>query len=449
MLHGRACDALRQIVRLACGCCLCVALATTLAPSSAATAVGPPPSRDGDLLNLCDAQGPAAHELWVRYRFAREESDQLGIIETSALVLQHGLGHGLSAGLSTGYLAQEREAAQDSPPLVKRGLADTRLLVKWRLAPDEGGALRTAWRCALRIPTGYDRDADGLTPFTTRTVDFEGLGILGIRTQQVDFCFNAGFSLPGADRANELLGGLGFLVTQGLPLGLGVSGEFFTRYDIPAEQFRHEIFGGLRLPVAYGLAAELGLRKALADRETSQPEVNLRISRGWSDVAEPFSPGEPIGPPMSIALREVLLAEDPHGFARSAAQALQLLLAREPSLRLSDPGSAEYLVDLSIVSMEEGYARGFRIPKLLATPQATLNVLAQLRLSDSERGSTVAERPLVIRLRRGTGAVLVPSDSDEDTWIPPAQVRRALRESGARRLAEQARHAIVAALATR
>ena len=96
-----------------------------------------------------------------------------------------------------------------------------------------------------------------------------------------------------------------------------------------------------------------------------------------------------------------------------------------------------------MVSIKEATGRGLSIPKILATPQATLEIAARVALTDQRGNTLTREEALNLVLKWGTGVQLLPPDGDEDRWVPTAQMRAALRSRGLVQLARQAAKEVV------
>lgn len=438
-MHARM--ALTLALACACG-------ASWLAPSAGAADAEPEALlvHDGDLLSTCDARGPGPQRLALRCGLATGESDRWGTLQTTSLRAEYGLLEQLSAGIAVAFHSESR--ASGAATLAKTGPGDTRLFLRWTYPSRWDLPITLGLRPALRIPTGYDREADSLAPFTSRTVDAELLGLATLATDHLDVFFNPGLSLPGEDRDTELLAGLGLRIHGGLPLGLALAGEYATRYNLPQQSYRHEVFGALGLPLPYALQAEVGLRKQLIEQESTQPELTLRLGLGlWRD------------PPPRAALREqpaqalwlapvAVRVPDPRGLADATRRELEKALLSERGVELRSAASADAaLVTLEIRRIAEGTARGPSIPRLLATPRATCVAEAWLTLSDAGGRLVYDERPLRVEVRRGTGIQLVPNEGDEDTWVPTGEVRERLRADLARALAREAAREIAAWMA--
>jgi hypothetical protein len=398
---------------------------------------------DGDLLSTCDTRGPGPQRIAFRCGLGTGSSDRWGTMQTTAVRAEYGLLENLSAGL-TATFHSEANTPSGGTELTKSGPGDARLFVRWRYPQTWSAPLTIGLRPALRIPTGYDRDAENLAPFTTRTLDLELLGLVTLETTHADLYVNPGLYLPGEDHNSELLAGLGVRFHRGLPFSLQLAGEFFNRYDLPERSFTHEIFAGLSAPLPWGILAEVAVHKQLLDHEGSLPEVTLRLGSGlW----RPETPPEPESQTGSyrFALAGVSSVPlDPRGLAPATHQELVPLLLHERGLELTmAPGVDDPRLWVEILDIREGTSRSLSVPKLLATPRATLDIDARLLVTDTAGRVVFAERQVHVRITRGTGIVLVPNEGDEDTWVPTGEIREQLRLAGARTLAANVRDEIV------
>ena len=399
---------------------------------------------DGDILHVCDGRSPLPGQVWMRGHWSTGESTRWGTLSSVGARIEAGLHPRLSAGMSLVHQTETLERAS-GPTLRKQGLGDTRLFCKWRVRENASGSAALFLRPALRIPTGYDRDEEDLAPFTTRAVDFEALAIASIGAGLADVSLNAGIALPGGRRDNEALAGFGLRGGPPLPYGLGVSGEYFARYDIATEDVAHEVFIALACPLPRGLTIEAGVRKRLLEDEESGAEFGLRLSHGIPVRAPRTAhrPETPRRPYPRLRLMPLTSAvPDPYGIAGLTEAYLAPDLVPLSGDACGEPGRVDVTASLEIISLVEGTGRSVSIPKLLVTPRATLELAARLDLCDARDGREVGGRLIRFRLSRGTGFDLVPPVGDEDMWVPPVEARRALREAASRRLAREAEKAI-------
>ena len=384
----------------------------------------------GDILRVSSVTGPPENEFAVNGRMTGRSAPGASY-SSMVFTLQYSLHPQATFGLSAGHFTQDLGLSESGMPLNKRGPSDTRIFLKWRVPGTAGSPLHFGLRPSVRVPTGYDLEAENLLPFTSRTVDLEVMGLVAYETPIVGVYFNPGVSLPGGDWHNELLGGVGLDVRAGLPLGFRLKGEYFTRYDLPDEKLRHEIFGSVVHDIPFGLSLEGGLRRPLLAGANASSEWMLRLGLGQSGGMPP-----PL-PPRRLASRGLRVevvpvtsrVPDPHRTAPMIQRALARELSTWEGIEASFGGGADYTAVLEVMHVHEGNGRGLSIPKILATPHVSLEVLAELTVN-GPNGPVLDRMPINVVTKRGTGMRLLPSGKDEDTWVPTAQSRQALRAEG-------------------
>jgi hypothetical protein len=402
------------------------------------TTVPAPPG--GDIRIVSSVYGPTLHQFWFGMRRGAR-SDSVESFASTEFYLQYGLSRRASLGVTALYLKDDMGEGPTGLPVNKQGAGDTRVFLKWVAPMSHNPSLALGLRPALRVPTGYDKEGDGLMPFTTGTIDFELLGLLAYETPNLGVYLNPGISLPGGKWHNEILGGLGIDLRHGLPLGLLAKAEYFTRYDIVDDRFRHEAFGAIERELFLGFALEVGYHKQLVHGEDPGAEFTLGIGRGRLTGIPPSTLRAPVVPISArIEVSEVSVAEsDPHNISPALRESLVRELSRRDGMSASpEDRKADYTAYLEVLSVTEGSGRGISIPKVLASPQIVYEVAAQVTVYDMA-GKTVMDRqPVGLRLARGVGMRLFPPTGDEDSWVPTAQIRTALRCEALDQLARQA-----------
>ena len=401
----------------------------------------------GDLWRVSSAAGPPIRTFSIAARMTgREHAGE----SFSSLVatLQYTLHPLVTFGASAGHYALDRGVGATGKPLNKRGPGDTRVFFKLRAPSSASMPLSVGLRSSLRIPTGYDQEADGLLPFTSRSVDAEFLALIAYETPEVGVYFNPGISLPGEDWHNELLGGLGVDVRDGLPLGFRAKGEYFTRFDLPEEKLRHEIFGSLAHDIPFGLSLEFGIHRELLAGDEAASEWMLSLGMGRPDWRASLPPmGRHTDRGIRVAVAPVTTrVADPHGAATRLQGTVVRAVGEWAGFEGTITADADYTAHLEILQLDEGNGRGLSIPKILATPHVSVRLLAEVSI-EGPQGMILDRLPVTIEEKRGTGMRLLPSGKDEDTWVATTQSRSALREEGVRALAEKAAEEIVQAVA--
>jgi len=402
------------------------------------TTVPAPPA--GDIRVVSSVYGPPLHQFWFGVRRAAR-SDTLETFSSTEFLLQYGLSRRTSLGVTALHLNHDMGSGPTGLPVNKQGAGDTRIFLKW-VAPVGGSPnLALGLRPSLRVPTGYDREGDGLLAFTTGTIDFELAGLLAYETPLLGIYLNPGVSLPGGKWHNEVLGGLGIDLRGGLPLALMAKAEYSTRYDIVDDRFRHEAFGALGHEIFLGLALEIGYRKQLVHGEDPGAEFTLGITRGRLTGIPPTTLRRPVAPISArIAVSPVDVARvDPDGIGSLLRESLVRELARRDGVSASlEDRKADYTAYLEVLSVAEGSGRGISIPRVLATPRIVYEVAALVTVFDLAGKKVMDRRPVGLRVTRGTGVRIFPPTGDEDRWVPAAQTRSALRTEAVDKLARQA-----------
>jgi hypothetical protein len=380
------------------------------------------------------------NSFWADCRYAQwSDSGGAESFQSMTFTFLYGLHARACFGVSLAHYTHDRGFGPNGRPINKQGPGDTRIFLKWRAQPKKHAPLGVGLRPSLRLPTGYDREGDELLAFTTRSVDFELLGLIAYETPRMGVYLNPGISLPGGKWHNELLAGVGFDLREGLPLGFSLRGEYFMRFDIPDEQFQHEIFAAIEHTIPYGLSVEAGFSKRLLHGEEIGPEISLRLGKARGGVVPLIMKPPPMARPTRILVPRVQsLPPDPRGMAAALRQAMVRELSWWHGISARTQGDADYTASLEIVSVNEATGRGFSIPKLLSTPRATLKIAARVTLIGPQGERVIDGKPLNLDLKRGMGVKLLPPGGNEDTWVPTAQVRQVLLDKGLRCLAEKA-----------
>lgn len=384
----------------------------------------------GDILRVSSVTGPPVNEFAVNGRMTGRSAPGASY-SSMVFTLQYALHSHATFGISAGHFTQDLGLSSTGKPLNKRGPSDTRIFLKWRMPGTAGSPLHFGLRPSVRVPTGYDLEADNLLPFTSRTVDLELTGLVAYETPLVGVYFNPGVSLPGGDWHNELLGGVGLDVRDGLPLGFRLKGEYFTRYDLPDERLRHEIFGSVAHDIPFGLSIEGGLRRPLLAGHDAASEWMLRLGMGQSGgMPPPATVRRTIKRGLRVQVVPVTWhVPDPHHTAPLIQRSLARELSTWEGIEACLGGDADYIAVLEVMQVHEGNGRGLSIPKILATPHVSLEVLAALTVN-GPNGPVLDRMPITVVTKRGTGMRLLPSGKDEDTWVPTSQSRHALRTEG-------------------
>lgn len=252
---------------------LAIAIGVLGAPASPACAqIGWLNAEDGDILNVSSADGPPAGSPFFQARRSIERSEGRGTLVMSRLRLLYGVTPEVTVGVSGLHLEQQLSDSH------KRGLGDTNLSLKLHYAPWPEQPIRIGLRQTLSLPTGYELEMDGLAPFTSRRNDYTAQILGQYVTPEFAAYVNPGVVLPGGRADSYVSGGLG--VAFGIPLGLDVRGEYYTRWDMVTRQFESEAYVGMRRQLLLGLGVQAGVRRRLLQNETVDPEFQLGLTLG-------------------------------------------------------------------------------------------------------------------------------------------------------------------------
>ncbi|MBU1699234.1 MAG: hypothetical protein KJ970_03915 [Candidatus Eisenbacteria bacterium] len=404
----------------------------------AATSIWPVPA-DGDLNHLAYADGPAPGELFLRYQYDQEKSSAPTFV-TNRFSALYGVTHWLAVGASFPF--HEQLLGE----LHKQGPGDTSIQARLHTWLSEDSEIRGSLRFALSLPTGFDEEKPPLAEFTSRTHDLLAEGSLQWKSSLVSVMLSPGLWMPGGDKSMALTGGAGVDWYDGLPFGFALRGEYFSQYNLTDKDFQSEVFGGIRHSLFWGFGLEFGVNRELLSGIEAPTTMSFRFSKGRQTLVRGFVPYRPADRFMTVILESPAqegTGKDPNGFLDMVKDRLLAQLSQTPEFRVRSAadaaalGSGEPVVTVStnLVGISEGNDRGLSIPHILSSPRATINVTMRLIVKDGIYGSTLHETLLHSKIRRGMGMELLPIGSDEDRMVPPPEVRRALMEEAARRIA--------------
>jgi len=428
------------------------AAAAAAVTAEAETAEWPPPA-DGDFHHVAYADGPRTGRLFVRYLYDWETVPEAAFT-TSRIQGLYGLMPGIAIGVEMPYHGQKLG------DLNKSGPGDAALQARVHGLLSEDSPLRGGLRASLTLPTGYDEELPPLAPFTSRTHDLLLEGILQWTGSHLNLVAAPGAWLPGGDKSAAATGGLGVDWHRGLPLGLALRGEYFSRYDLVADGFFSEVFGSIRRDLFWGLGFEMGVHRDLLEGGDAPTAVSLRFSKGTPPARIDDGAWRPVHRAVTIVVADPSAAQgvqDPTGFLGDLKSHLISRLSRVEGIYVRTAEEAGSLafedgvivsLDTEIVRMSEGNDRGFSIPHVFASPRATIETTFRMTLRAGVDGPAMHESLKHRRLRRGMGMELIPTGSDEDLSVPPPEVRRALRDEAARRIARDVETELQAILGT-
>jgi hypothetical protein len=422
---------------------------SALAANTSGVYTAIPAPEGGDILSVYSVHGPSPQSFWADVRIATRGDSQQAFRSTNVTFV-YGLHSRASVGVTATHYMQDLGYSSTGMPINKQGAGDTRIFLKWAAAKNNDSPFMMGFCPSMRIPTGYDLEGDGLKTFTSRTNDFEFLGLLAYETPNVGVYLNPGISLPGGEWNNELLGGFGLDIRGGLPFRMAAKAEYTTRYDIVEDDFNHVIFASVRRPVMFGVSLEAGIKRTLLMGIEPSTELSFGLSSGAGRYEMPS---------IQLAPREsynrILIAPvtshipDPHGHGQALKDAL---ISELTSIRGISPvikGGADYIARIEILNIKEGTGRSLSIPKLLATPQAVVEINAYVSIADGNGHLLMKEMPVSIVSKRGMGLQILPSKSNDDTWVPTRQTRTALLATGMQKMAHKITEEVVRVASSR
>ncbi len=395
---------------------------------------------DGDILNVSTAQGPPAGTPFFQVDRSTLQNSSLGSVLVERLRVEYGLSDWLSAGVSGVHLEQIYHQ------FTKRGPGDTDLSLKAYVQPWPDLPLRAGLRQTLSLPTGYEKERDGLAPFTSRQYDYSGQALLQCGGQKFSVILEPGVLLPGGGSDRYFTSGLG--VTLSAPWGINLESEYYTRWSLDQNRNDSEIYGAARRNLLFGLAAELGITQRLLQEEQVRPEFHLGFSLGRERAPEePYvvqtagrgSVGLLIHPIETSVL-------DPHGVARVLTEDFRtdhhaidqgvLVYARVAAgetIPLLD--TRHYEMNIRILEIREGEVGGPEILEILQAPRSRTTITAVAELIAPDGYSVLRRAQYEGRASRTLSFVLAPESGSVASTQTPSEVLDALRSEAVKDLA--------------
>jgi len=281
---------------------------------------------DGEILNVASADGPPAGAPFLQFRRSTEKSDARGRMTISRARFLYGVTPHVTAGVSGTHLEQELEER------FKRGLGDTNLQLKLHFQPWREHPIRVGLRQTLSLPTGYERESDGLAPFTSRHNDYAAQLLFQYVTPGFAGYLNPGVLLPGGDADSRWTGGVGLAFA--LPFGLDARGEYFTRYNMVTRDFESETYIGARKNLWWGLALQGGMKRRLLQDGKIDPEIQLGLclGRDRGGIAKQYAFRQRTDTGLIVHPVEMRIP-DPHGLGHEFTRTFQA----EPTTAKNQP----------------------------------------------------------------------------------------------------------------
>jgi len=426
-----------------------LAMMLTLAPSMAtAQTLGSGPE-DGDLVHIARAEGPLHGQVVARGRRLLEELPGAGRMLRYNVQFDYGLSSYLSVGLAAAHFEQRTGL------LHKSGLGDTHLSLKASFQPYPDRPLRLGLRQVLVLPTGFEEERAGLMPFTTGEYQYAAQALFQydarVGARRLSAYVDPGVLLPGGDLDAYVTAGLGLEAVGFLPFGISAFGEYAARWSLVSQDPDAEVNAGVGIPLALGVGVEIGARRRLLPDHAVDLETHLGVSFGWprgaGDLLEVES--SPRAMTALLVLPIEAMMPDPHGVAGQLASVIRTRTPHsEGALSVfvrTIPGEhrdalaqvRHYELAIRILAIDDGEVGGFSVPLLLRAPRATTTITAQMELVAPDGYSIVARSVFEGSASRGLGAEIAPSSTSVLTKVTPDEVKSALRDEAARRVAEQ------------
>lgn len=396
---------------------------------------------DGDILNVSAAEGLPPGHLSFHARRGVEKSDERGKLLLHHFGFQYGVTPFLTMGGSTRHMQQRRGNE------FKDGLGDSNIFLKAYHRPWADSPFSFGLRQSLSLPTGYEAERAGLASFTSRKNDYAGQILLTYRTARFGAHISPGVILPGGDAPTYLTAGLGLDLNQLLPFAVDVSGEYFTRWNMVAEEFETDVFLSFHRNLWWGLAADGGVKRRLLHTESIAPEYHLGLSFGR--VHDPSADLRSLPPPKYPAVDLVVLpittlVSDPWGVTdllyaefRTAGfrQENGVPILIRTALETRPREHRHYTIELRILRLEEGMVGGPRLPMVFKAPQAGTELHVEIELLGPEGVPLGRRTVFTASAHQGMGAELAPANTNYETMIVPDEIRNGLRREVTEKLA--------------
>lgn len=415
-------------------------------------------TEDGEILNVSSADGPPPGRPFMQMRRSIERSTLRGTMVLSRLRALYGVTPNVTAGVSALHLQQQLG------DLEKRGLGDTNLSLKIHYAPWPDQPIRFGLRQTLSIPTGYEKEMDGLAPFTSRQNDYSAQLLAQYVTPGFAAYANPGVQLPGGKADSYLTGGLGLAMR--LPLGFDLRGEYYTRWDIVTRQFESETYLGMRRHLAFGIGVQAGMKRRLLQDETVDPEFQLGLTLGrdrtqagqlyafreradtgllvhsvQTAIPDPFGLGrefsesfrsEPVGGRTQPAVYVASVRED-----APATGGIAISRASEWVTTLSTPRN--YELNVKILGMRDAEVGGLDLSPVFRVSRARTTVVGQCELIAPDGYSVLTRKLYQGTAAKLLGVQLAPESGSLAASQAPDEVRNRLRRDAVRDLMRQVR----------
>jgi hypothetical protein len=438
---------------------LALALGATSAGSESASAqVSWLSAEDGEILNVSSADGPPAGSPFLQMRRSTERSTLRGTMILSRVRLLYGATPNVTVGVSALHLQQQLGDFQ------KRGLGDTNLSLKIHYAPWPDQPIRIGLRQTLSLPTGYEKEMDGLAPFTSRQNDYSAQLLTQYVTPRFAAYANPGVVLPGGKADSYLTGGLGLAFR--LPLEFDFRGEYYTRWDMVTRRFESETYLGVRRNLILGLGVQAGMKRRLLQQESVDPEfqLGLTLGRDRTQAGQLYAFRERVDTGLLVHPVQTAMP-DPWGLGREFAESFRAELPggrTEPAVYVTSigenvpaaggvvvPRASEWIATLStprnyelnvkILDMRDAEIGGLDLSPVMRVSRARTTVVGQCELIAPDGYSVLARKLYQGNAVKFLGVRLAPESGSVAATQAPDEVRSRLRRDAVRDLMRQVR----------
>jgi hypothetical protein len=415
-------------------------------------------AEDGEILNVASADGPPAGSQFVQMRRSTERSTLRGAMVMSRLRVLYGVTPGVTVGVSALHLQQQLGHFH------KRGLGDTNLSLKIHYAPWPDQPIRIGLRQTLSLPTGFEKEMDGLAPFTSRQNDYSAQFLAQYVTPEFAAYVNPGALLPGGKADSYLTGGLGLAFR--LPLGLDFRGEYFTRWDMVTRKFESETYLGMRRDLVLGLGVQVGMKRRLLQEEGVDPEFQfgLTLGRDRAQTGQLYAFRERADTGLLVHSVQTSIP-DPYGLGREFSDSFRAEPVggrTQPAVYVASvregvpatggvvvPQASEWVTTLStprnyelnvkILEMRDAEIGGLDLSPVARVSRARTTVVGQCELIAPDGYSVLKRKLYQGSAAKLLGVYLAPQSGSLAASQAPDEVRCRLRREAVRDLMRQVR----------
>jgi hypothetical protein len=419
-----------------------IILALALGPARAQIAWLNP--EDGEILNVSSAEGPPSGLPFLQFRRSVEHSTIRGTMLQTRLRFQYGITPFLSCGASTVHLEQTFHGFH------KKGMGDTDISLKLHFRPDPVLPIRVGLRQTLSLPTGYEREADGLAAFTSRQNDYSAQLLIHYLDPRFSAYLNPGVLLPGGKANSCLTSGLGLAFT--LRWSMDLRGEYYTRWDMVEHKFTSELYAMARSPLYRSISLQAGVKRRLLQNEQVDPEYQFALSFGQDRTPEGDVyqvPTRRRGVAGLLVHPIETVVPDPLGIERDLTdtfrsgetnghEGLIVYVRSSPGATTEELARVHpYELNVKLLQIKEAEVGGVQVPLVGRMARSTTEIVAMAELIAPD-GYSVLNRSVY----RGLGSKvlsveLAPDSGSLESTVTPDEVRATLRRKAVQDLSRQ------------